>query len=143
MTHPTCPVNELSRKWVYQGLDFFCARVEFMKVRLATCMMTLAAASVLFAQPKTTALVKVYVGPDGLAYVVDGQGKDAAIPKEKTQVAVSAPKLAPDISSKARRGSSVRTKIFVAPTPKSCPSTSFWALNFAISNSSTPPTISA
>jgi len=70
-----------------------------MKVRLTTCMMTLAAASVLFAQPKPTALVKIYVGPDGLAHVVDGQGKDVAIQKEKTQVAVSAPKLTPDKQS--------------------------------------------
>ena len=74
-------------------------RLGFMKARLVTCMMALAAASVLVAQPKATALVKVYVGPDGLAHVVDGQGKDVAIPKEKTQVAVSAPKLAPDKQS--------------------------------------------
>jgi hypothetical protein len=67
-----------------------------MKVRVATCMMTLAAASVLFAQPKPIPIVKVYVGSDGLAHVVEGKGKDAAIPKEKIQVAVSAPKLAPD-----------------------------------------------
>jgi hypothetical protein len=70
-----------------------------MKVRLATCVMVLAAASVLFAQPKPGALVKVYVGSDGLAHVVDGKGKDVAIPKEKAQVAVSAPKLAPDKQS--------------------------------------------
>lgn len=70
-----------------------------MKVRLATCMMTLAAASVLIAQPKPTTLTKVYVSSDGLAHVVDGQGKDVAIPKEKTQVAVSEPKLAPDKQS--------------------------------------------
>jgi hypothetical protein len=70
-----------------------------MKVRLATCVMTLSVASVLFAQPKATALVKVYVGSDDLAHVVDGQGKDVAIPKEKAQVAVSAPKLAPDKQS--------------------------------------------
>jgi hypothetical protein len=67
-----------------------------MKARLATGVITLAAASVLFAQSKPTALVKVYVGSDGLAHVVDGKGKDVAVPKEKTQVAVSAPKLAPD-----------------------------------------------
>jgi hypothetical protein len=54
------------------------------------------AASALFAQPKPVTLVKVYVGSDGLAHVVDGKGKDVAIPKEKTQVAVSAPELAPD-----------------------------------------------
>jgi hypothetical protein len=70
-----------------------------MKVMLATCVMTLAAASALFAQPKAAALAKVYVGSDGLAHVVDGQGKDVAIPKEKTQVAVSEPKLAPDEQS--------------------------------------------
>jgi hypothetical protein len=81
---------------VNQELQFLYARLGFMKVRLATCVMVLAAASVLFAQPKPVALVKVYVGSDGLAHVVDGKGKDAAIPKEKTQVAVSAPKLAPD-----------------------------------------------
>jgi hypothetical protein len=84
---------------VCQWLHFFSARVGFMKVRLATCIMTLAAASVLFAQPKPVALVKVYVGSDGLANVVDGKGKDVAIPKEKTQVAISAPKLAPDKQS--------------------------------------------
>jgi hypothetical protein len=84
---------------VWQWLRFFYARVGFMKVGLATCVVTLAAASVFFAQPKPTALVKVYVGSDGLAHVVDGQGKDVAIPKEKTQVAVSEPKLAPDKQS--------------------------------------------
>lgn len=70
-----------------------------MRVKLATCMMTLATASVLIAQPKPTTLTKVYVGSDGLAHVVDGQGKDVAIKKEKTQVAVSTPKLAPDKQS--------------------------------------------
>jgi hypothetical protein len=40
--------------------------------------------------------VKVYVGSDGLAHVVDSKRKDRAIPKEKNQVAVSAPKLAAD-----------------------------------------------
>lgn len=39
---------------------------------------------------------KAYVGSDGFAHLVDETGKDMAMPKEKDQVAVSAPKLAAD-----------------------------------------------
>jgi hypothetical protein len=67
-----------------------------MKVRLVICVTTLAVVSVFPAQSKPTTLVKVYVSTDGLAHVVDGKGKDRAVPKEKNQVAVSAPKLAAD-----------------------------------------------
>lgn len=60
------------------------------------CLTTLAVVSVLPAKSEPTTLVKVYIGPDGLAHVVDSKGKDRAMPKEKNQIAVSAPKLAAD-----------------------------------------------
>jgi len=53
-------------------------------------------ASTLLAEPKPPRLLKVYVGSDGVAHVVDIKGNDFAIPKEKEQVGVSAPKLSPD-----------------------------------------------
>jgi hypothetical protein len=67
-----------------------------MKISLVMCLTTLAVVSVLPAESKSATLVKVYIGPDGLAHVVDSKGKDRAMPKEKNQVAVSAPKLAAD-----------------------------------------------
>ena len=67
-----------------------------MKATSVICATTLAVVSVLPAHSKPTTLVKVYVGSDGLAHVVDSKRKDRAIPKEKNQVAVSAPKLAAD-----------------------------------------------
>jgi hypothetical protein len=67
-----------------------------MKIKLVMCLTTLSVMSVLPAESKPTTLVKVYIGPDGLAHVVDSKGKDRAMPKEKNQVAVSAPKLAAD-----------------------------------------------
>jgi hypothetical protein len=57
---------------------------------------TLAVVSVFPAASKPARLTKVYVGSDGVAHVVDSKGKDRTIPKENDQVAVSAPKLAPD-----------------------------------------------
>ena len=67
-----------------------------MKTTFAIYAITLAMGSVLFAQSKPTPLAKIYVGPEGLAHVVDDTGKDTAIHKEKNQVAVSAPKLSDD-----------------------------------------------
>jgi hypothetical protein len=67
-----------------------------MKATSVICATTLAVVSVLPAHSKPTTLVKVYVGSDGLAHVIDSKRKDRAIPKEKNQVAVSAPKLAAD-----------------------------------------------
>jgi hypothetical protein len=66
-----------------------------MKARLVTCAM-LVLVSALPVQSKPTTLVKVYVGSDGLAHVVDSKIGDRAIPKEANQVAVSAPRLAVD-----------------------------------------------
>jgi hypothetical protein len=66
-----------------------------MKARLVTCAM-LVLVSALPVQSKPTTLVKVYVGSDGLAHVVDSKTGDRAIPKEANQVAVSAPRLAVD-----------------------------------------------
>ena len=67
-----------------------------MKMTFAIYAITLAMGSVLFAQSKPTPLAKIYVGPEGLAHVVDDTGKDTAIHKEKNQAAVSAPKLSDD-----------------------------------------------
>jgi hypothetical protein len=67
-----------------------------MKATFAICSITLATGSVIFAQSKPTALAKIYVGPEGLAHVVDDTGKDTAIHKEKNQAAVSAPRLSDD-----------------------------------------------
>jgi hypothetical protein len=50
----------------------------------------------LSAQSGPASFVKVYVGSDGLAHVVNSTGKDSAIPKESDQVALESPKLAPN-----------------------------------------------
>lgn len=67
-----------------------------MKAAFAICALMVAIASGLLAQSKPTTLLKVYVGPDGLAHVVDVKGRDKAIRKEREQVGVSSPKLAAD-----------------------------------------------
>ena len=67
-----------------------------MKPTFVIYAITLAMGSVLFAQSKPTTLAKIYVGSEGLAHVVDDNGKDTAIHKEKNQAAVSAPKLSAD-----------------------------------------------
>ena len=67
-----------------------------MKSASAICALMVAIASGLLAQSKPTTLLKVYVGPDGLAHVVDVKGRDKVIRKEREQVGVSSPKLAAD-----------------------------------------------
>ena len=41
-------------------------------------------------------LVRAYIGSDGGAHVVDGAGRDVALPKQPGQVAASDPRLSPD-----------------------------------------------
>jgi hypothetical protein len=53
-------------------------------------------ASLLSVQTKPVALSKAYVGKDNLVHLVDTNGKDVAIAKERDQVDVSQPKLADD-----------------------------------------------
>jgi hypothetical protein len=48
------------------------------------------------AQAKKIGLVRVYIGADGLAHVVDSTGADVGMPKERGQAAVSRAKLAAD-----------------------------------------------
>ncbi len=67
-----------------------------MKSASAICALMVAIASGLLAQSKPTTLLKVYVGPDGLAHVVDVKGRDKVIRKEREQVGVSSPKFAAD-----------------------------------------------
>jgi hypothetical protein len=63
---------------------------------LLICALAMALCPGVGAQSKPTTFTKLYVGSDGLAHLVDDMGKDVAMPKEKEQVAVSAPKLSPD-----------------------------------------------
>jgi len=64
------------------------------KVLVVVTILTIGAAVPAQTQPVT--FVKVYVGADKLAHVVDAKGKDVAIPKEKEQAEVSEAKLSPD-----------------------------------------------
>lgn len=64
--------------------------------KYVTCATTLFAATLLFAQSVHAPFLKVYVGTDGLAHIVDDVGKDISFPKEQGQVAVESPQLSPD-----------------------------------------------
>ncbi len=59
----------------------------------------LAATTLLTAQSARAPFSKVYIGHDGLAHVVDAEGKDIVFPKEQGQVAVDSPDISPDKQS--------------------------------------------
>jgi hypothetical protein len=65
-----------------------------MKISTA-CLISLLVGQLAFAQSKML-LTKIYVGSDGLAHVVDKDGRDEAFPKEKDQFAISSPRLSAD-----------------------------------------------
>jgi hypothetical protein len=67
-----------------------------MKALASICVAFLVLAAVPLAQSAPKTLQKVYIGSDGLAHVVDADGKDLTLPKEKDQVEISEPKLSPD-----------------------------------------------
>jgi hypothetical protein len=67
-----------------------------MKPALLFCALLFVLCPAMGAQSRAGLFTKVYIGTDGLAHLVDDAGKDLAMPKEKDQVAVSAPRLAAD-----------------------------------------------